>query len=165
MSRAFVKEDAEADAKLVLPDKPISSNPNYVTPRGSDQLQRARREVTDELLGLAGNDSGDGKQRKAQLERDLRYLEARLESAILVEPATRSPDAVRFGATVTALDEDGVERRLTIVGEDQADVGHGLISWVSPLAKALHGAHVGDVVTWARPAGELELEVVKIEYL
>lgn len=164
MSRAFVKEDAEADAKIVLPDKPISSHPNYVTPRGLRQLQRFHRDATLELEQLAGDRSGDARQRKAQLERDIRYLKARIESAIPVEPEA-STAAVRFGATVTVLDEEDVERRLTIVGEDEVDIGRGQISWVSPLARALQGATVGDVVTWVRPAGELELEVTKIEYL
>jgi len=165
MSRAFVKEDAEADAKVVLPGKPISPHPNYVTPGGLRQLQQAHRDALGELERLAGDQSGDGKQRKAQLERDIRYLKARLESAIPVEPEAPSPVVVRFGATVTVVDEEAVERRLTIVGEDETNIGGGQISWVSPLAKALQGATIGDVVAWPRPAGEIELEVVKIEYL
>jgi transcription elongation factor GreB len=165
VSRAFVKEDAEADAKVVLPDKPISSHPNYVTPHGLGQLQQGHRDAIAELEDLAGDQSGDGKQRKAQLERDIRYLKARIESAIPVEPGNQPTGVVRFGATVTTVDEEDVERRLTIVGEDEADIGSGQISWVSPLARALQGATVGDVVAWNRPAGELELEVLEIEYL
>jgi transcription elongation GreA/GreB family factor len=71
---------------------------------------------------------------------------------------------VCFGATVALLDED--ERRLgyTIVGEDEADAEHGKVSWISPLARALMDARVGDMVTWRRPSGDAELEIVAITY-
>ena len=165
MSRAFVKEDASADAKIVLPDKPISSHPNYVTKPGLQLLRNAHREAEDELYRLANDDSGDAKQKKSQLERDLRYLKARLESAKVVDTEDGSLHVVRFGATVTVRDEENIERVLSIVGEDEAAISRGFVSWVSPLARSLQGAHAGDVVVWQRPVGEMELEVLKIEYL
>jgi len=73
-------------------------------------------------------------------------------------------DRVGFGATVDLVDEDGARYRYRIVGEDEADPEQGLVSWVSPLARALEGARVGDSVIWKRPAGDLEVEVLAIDY-
>ena len=88
----------------------------------------------------------------------------RVESAILKRPETQPEDEISFGATVTVADEEDVEHIFRIVGEDEADAAHGLVSYVSPLAKALIGAEVGDVVKWRRPVGDLELEVISFRY-
>ncbi len=71
---------------------------------------------------------------------------------------------MRFGARVTVADEAGGARAFIIVGEDEADAAAGKVSWLSPLARALTGGHVGDAVTWRRPAGDLELEITAIDY-
>ena len=94
----------------------------------------------------------------------MRYFSQRLESAIVVDPSKEPQDEVHFGATVKAVDEDGNAHRFTIVGEDEADVATGKVSWMSPVAKAMIGARVGDTVKWRRPAGEVELEVQEIRY-
>ena len=65
---------------------------------------------------------------------------------------------------VRCLKQEGIRRVFTIVGEDEADTEGGKVSWVSPLAGALRGARLGDSVTWKRPSGDLELEIVSIEY-
>jgi transcription elongation GreA/GreB family factor len=88
----------------------------------------------------------------------MRYFSQRLESAILVDPSKEPQDEVHFGATVKALEGDGRAHSFTIVGEDEADVASGKVSWMSPVAKAMIGARVGDTVKWRRPAGEVELE-------
>jgi len=95
----------------------------------------------------------------------LRYFEARLEQAILVDPTNQPADTALFGATVTVEDEEGESRSFTIVGEDEADIAASKVSWVSPLAKALIGHKVGDNVTWMRPAGNQVLEITAINYL
>ena len=102
--------------------------------------------------------------RHAAVARDLRYFQARLESAIVVDVANEPDDEVHFGATVKTEDENGETHVFTIVGEDEADVAKGKVSWRSPLAKALIGAKAGDTVTWNRPAGALALEVLEIRY-
>jgi transcription elongation GreA/GreB family factor len=71
---------------------------------------------------------------------------------------------VAFGASVEAVDQHEHHHRYRIVGEDQADPEHGLVSWVSPLARALEGARAGDIVDWKRPAGDLQIEVLSIDY-
>jgi transcription elongation GreA/GreB family factor len=98
----------------------------------------------------------------ALVQRDLRYYEERLRRAVPVAPGSGSPDRVRFGTIVDVCDESGVLDTVTIVGEDEADAALGRISWVSPLAKALLNAELGDVVRWRRPAGPQELEIVAI---
>jgi transcription elongation GreA/GreB family factor len=119
-------------------------------------------ELLARKLALAGQEDLSSKQQIKYVERDLRYWKERIERAVLVDPETQPEDRVHFGATVEGSDEEGAVLQFTIVGEDEADVARGKISWVSPLARALLNARVGDVVTWRRPAGDKELEVVSI---
>ena len=165
MSRAFIKEDDQRNAGDELPERAQSPHPNYVTARGFADLKRevealtAQRETTAlgaEKLSMEGN--------LARIDRNLRYAKARITCAILVDPAVQPADAVAFGATVRVREASGEARVFSIVGEDEADAERGKASWVSPLARALRGAQVGDSVTWKRPSGDLELEVVSIEY-
>lgn len=161
MSRAFVKEDGPDTEPL--PDLPLSPHPNFVTPRGLAALRDRLAATQADLARLkARPDRLDLLPEKAA-ERDIRYLEARLASAIPVDPAAQPRDEVAFGARVTVLDEDGTEAVYEIVGEDEADAGAGRIAPQSPLARALMGARVGDSVEWRRRSGTLELEVIAIE--
>ncbi|NNG61817.1 transcription elongation factor GreAB, partial [Pseudomonas fragi] len=101
-------------------------------------------------------------QRLAEIERDLRYYSQRLQSAHVVAPAT-STQKVQIGSWVTFAEESGNEQRVQLVGEDQADAGQGLINWGSPLGRALLGAQLGDEVLWFRPAGDLQVEIIRID--
>ncbi len=163
MSRAFVK-DADESVGERLPDIPLSEHPNYVTPHGLVQLRArliAKRERREALRADA--DALPQQSELAAVERDLRWLNARVGSAIEVDLSQQPRDRVAFGALVT-VDSDEGEARYRIVGEDEADVEHGLVSYVSPLACALIGARIGDEVVWQRPAGDVAVEVVAIEY-
>ncbi|BBA34585.1 transcription elongation factor [Methylocaldum marinum] len=162
MSRAFVKEPDGEEIGGGLPERPRSSYTNYVTPQGLAQLQSRVRELSSERDALDGNDDLGARQQLKQVERDLHYYEERVQSAVVVQPDAQADDKVRFGSTVEVLDSDGQSLRFTIVGEDEADASHEKISWMSPLARALLEAQVGDVVTWKRPVGDKELEVVAI---
>jgi transcription elongation GreA/GreB family factor len=162
MSRAFVNEDnaaAQADQPV---ERQVSSQPNYVTPDGLRQLQ----DKVAELQALHSAQSALGEQadqqRLADLQRDLRYYHQRLQSAQVVPPAT-STDKVQIGSWVTYADEQGTERRVQLVGEDQAVAAQGLINWSSPLGRALLGAQLNDEVLWQRPAGDQLIEVIRIE--
>lgn len=164
MSRGFVKEDDLEHAGTDVPERPISANPNYVTANGYTQLQRQAEALEATRLQLKTNkEDASAQQKLAVVERDLRYFSARLESAILTTP-NKNAQQVLFGATVQVEDEDGKLHRFTIVGEDEADIHLNKVSWVSPLAKALIGNKVGDVVTWPRPAGNTTLEIISIHY-
>ncbi len=113
---------------------------------------------------LAGSDDLVERSKLAHVERDLRYIEGRLYHAELVEPEDQPEGAIAFGAAVKVADEAGKKHTYRIVGEDEADFDAGKVSWVSPLARALDGAAIGDIVTWKRPAGDIELEVLAISY-
>lgn len=165
MSRGFVKEDDLEHAGTDLPERPVSSHPNYVTPSGLKELESNATALDKERASLIRQkDDESAKQRLAVIDRDLRYLSTRLEQAILVEPAKQDKSTILFGAIVEVEDEHGKLLQFHIVGEDEADIAKHKVSYVSPIAKALIGRRVGDVVTWQRPAGVIELEVIKINY-
>ena len=165
MSRAFVSESDTDAAADTLPELPQSPHPNYVTRRGQQLLEERLTAAQEEHRRLAAEPDDPAKDlRLAHVARDIRYLEARLERAIPVDPAQQPKDEIAFGAEVSVRDAQGAHHRFTIVGEDEADAEHGKVSWVSPLARALTGAGVGDVVLWRRPAGEVELEIEAIRY-
>ncbi|MFD0325557.1 GreA/GreB family elongation factor [Lysobacter gummosus] len=160
MSRAFVKEGDGDENTGDLPELPISEHPNYVTPRGMALL----RSRLDDAARRVGALDADARLERAHIEREMRWLQARILGAITIAPERQPADRVAFGARVELVDDDGHEYRYRVVGEDEADPEHGLISWVSPLARALHGARVGDIALWKRPAGDLNVEVLAIEY-
>jgi transcription elongation factor GreB len=105
-----------------------------------------------------------GKKRLREIDRRMRYLTKRLESAVLVDPKTRESDKAFFGATVEVEDEEGARTVYQIVGEDESDGKTGRISWRSPVGRALLGKSAGDVIVVRRPAGEIELELISIRY-
>ncbi len=165
MSRAFLNEDKFEQAGDELVERPVSPHPNYVTPRGfrllreeADRLETLRKQLA------ARKDDPFAAQQKAEVERDLRYYAARVESAIVVDPAAQPANEVRFGAIVGVEDESGDAHQFAIVGEDEADIANNRVSWVSPLSRALIGARIGEVVRWRRPAGDMELEITTIDY-
>ncbi|HVR82243.1 MAG TPA: GreA/GreB family elongation factor [Luteimonas sp.] len=160
MSRAFVKE-TDGDFPDDLPELPISEHPNHVTAQGVVQL-RERLSAAQSRLAAVASDALGARLERAMIERELRWLQARIASALVVAPVA-AHDRVGFGATVDVIDDHGHTHRYRIVGEDEADPERGLVSWVSPLARALNGARVGDSVMWKRPIGDLAVEIVAIE--
>ena len=154
--------------------------PNYLTPDGAkklaDELQNLlsveRPRIVKEVAEAAAQ--GDrsenaeyiyGKKRMREIDRRIRFLTKRLESAEVVrQDEVRQNDAVRFGASVEVVDENGKVSRYQIVGPDEADPGQGRISFKSPLGSSLMKRRVGDVITVQRPAGEIELEIKSIAY-
>ena len=165
MSRGFVKEDDLELAGTDLPERPISEHPNYVTPTGLAQLE-AQVEILSAKHSTLSPQKEDPiiSQQLAVIERDLRYFEARLEQAILVEANQESPITAVFGTSVVVEDEDGEQHTFQIVGEDEADVSANKVSYVSPLARALISHKVGETVNWVRPAGNTTLEIIEIKY-
>ena len=166
MSRAFVNEERfEQAGGADLLERPISPHPNYVTPTGALELQTLEESLVAQIESLKNSaDDTFGKDKIAEIERDLRYVRVRLDSAILVDPKTQSHETVLFGATVEVEDGEGVRHAFHIVGEDEADANLNKVSWVSPLAKSLIGQKIGDTVTWLRPVGDITLEILDIHY-
>jgi len=153
---------------------------NPITPAGFaalraeyDRLFAVERPAVVEIVSwAAGNgdrsENGDyiyGRQKLRAIDRELGRLSRKMKAAKVIDPA-QQPDRSRvfFGASVTIADEDDQQRTVTIVGDDEADAGKGLIGWNSPLARVLRGASVGDLRTVILPAGAKEWEVVEITY-
>ena len=160
MSKAFTKEDSAPDEIVVARRAPLPQGvPNYVTPRGLELLREERQALESARAGLRG--AADGTARLAALGARIVELEQRIASAQCVEPSPSS--VVRFGSSVTLLDESERQQRYQIVGVDEADPGQGKVAFLSPLARALLGARVGDNVRIDKPGGSEDLEVLAIE--
>jgi transcription elongation factor GreB len=124
---------------------------------------RELQERHEHVKRRSDEDSG-AKQAMREIDRDLRYVNAQLERAVVVDPAQQPRDEVHFGASVKIEDEEGTVQEFALVGDDEADVSAGKISWASPLARALMNGKVGDTVAWRRPAGETQIEILTIRY-
>jgi len=179
MSRAFVKENDLEHAGIDIPERPLSDAPNYVTPRGLsllnhsiDDLEKEREALITkkddpmvrQKIAMIERDMRYVRQKIAVIERDMRYFAARIESAILTNPKEKDPTHVLFGAKVTVEDEEGTLLIFEIVGEDEANIHEGRVSYLSPLASALLGGAVGDEVVWEKPVGNSYLTIQKISY-
>jgi transcription elongation factor GreB len=153
---------------------------NYITPAGYARLKselqqlldKERPELVKVIAWAASNgdrsENADyiyGKRRLREIDRRIRFLTKRLEIAEVIDPARRGIEQVFFGATVTYRDRRGVERTISIVGQDEVDTPRGRISWISPVARALTKARVSDLVRLRTPAGVDELEVVAVHYI
>lgn len=157
MSKAFTSEETAEAAAVVRPRAPLPEGvPNYVTERGLGLLR-------DELAALLAERAAEGTPQAAALAQRRDELEQRIASAELVPPPSQASAVVRFGATVTIEGRDGA-RRYRIVGVDEADPASGRIAFTSPLARALLGRSVGDLVRLHAPRGEQELEIAAVEY-
>jgi transcription elongation GreA/GreB family factor len=150
MSRAFVKEQ-DVDTAEHLPDRPVSEHPNLVTDNGKAEIDTALAEAR---VAYAAAQVSSDRALIAAAAREIRYWSARRASTRLV-PVSGDTSEVRFGATVTIVRDDGREQTFRIVGEDEADPGKGSISYVSPLAKAMLGKTVGDVITTGKDEAEI----------
>ncbi len=154
--------------------------PNYITPAGYSALKAEydalfageRPKLVETIAWAAGNgdrsENGDyiyGRKRLREIDRRLGWLSRRMKAAKVIDPS-RQEDRSRiwFGATTTIADEDDNHRTLTLVGDDEADAGKGLVGWNAPLARALRGAAIGDLRRVTLPAGEKEYEVMEISY-
>ncbi|KXB30007.1 transcription elongation factor GreB [Dechloromonas denitrificans] len=181
MNKAFVREsdgddEEELEASLKLP----SGTRNYITPGGHARLKselehlvkRERPHVVEIVAWAASNgdrsENGDyiyGKRRLREIDRRIRFLTKRLDIAEIVDPLRQGDnDQVFFGARVTVADVDGAENTYTIVGVDEADVGRGRISWISPLARALIKSREGDSVRFQSPLGIREIDIIEVIY-
>ena len=105
------------------------------------------------------------KEKQALIEGKISYLEGALSTAEIIDPAKIAGDTVKFGATVTYVDvETDEEKTYQIVGKEEADLEHGLISFESPIARALIGKKVGDEFSVSSPKGTRDFELLSIEY-
>jgi transcription elongation GreA/GreB family factor len=153
MSKAFTKEAEGGEVYDDLPDRPVAPY-NLVTPKG---LAMIEAELARLHIDHAQAQEADDRPRLAKVNRDLRYWTSRRATAQVVEPPSDAAE-VRFGSTVTIEREDGRRQTYRIVGEDEAEPSLGTLSYVSPVAQALMGKQVGDIVQ----AGAAEATILKI---
>src|SRR5215469_15489741 len=151
MSRAFVREDDQVQPEAP-PELKVSNLPNWVTPRGLQMID-AKLEALETALA-----AGPEEAEEAWIRRDQRYWTHQRASAQLAPPLPEHPESVAFGARVTIAKGEGPQETLDIVGEDEADPAAGKVSWASPLARALMGAEVGDVVELGDRDPPVEIE-------
>jgi transcription elongation factor GreB len=182
MNKAFVKESDNEDEEetLALAHAIPPGSKNYITPAGHKAIKEEllqlidvdRPEVVRVVHWAASNgdrsENGDyiyGKRRLREIDRRIRFLTKRLDSAFIVDPSIHhGNDQVFFGATVSYMNKAGEEHTVTIVGIDELDPLHGRISWVSPVARALTKAREGDTVMLQTPQGMDELEILGVDY-
>jgi len=180
MSKAFTREpDGDDEDAGGLPALPQGVR-NYLTPQGYRQLRSellnlldAERPKIVEVVSWAAkngdrSENGDylyGKKRLREIDRRIRFLTKRLDIAEVADPsAHHGSDQVFFGATVTYANQRGEERTITIKGVDEADNLSGEVSWISPIARALLKARVGDEVQLMTPGGPERIEVIEVRY-
>lgn len=158
----------------------MNKEKNYITPRGFKRLQDElhqltrieRPEVTKTVAWAASNgdrsENADyiyGKKRMREIDKRVRFLTARIELAVVVDPESVKSNKVQFGATVTISDEDdGEEKTVSIVGVDEIATSKNQISWRSPLGSSLIGKQVGDTILLKIPAGTKSYEIIEIVY-
>ncbi len=180
MNKAFTKEPEEADDEDPASPAPVSSGKNYMSPQGYARLRHELLELIDverpkvvEVVHWAASngdrsENGDylyGKKRLREIDRRIRFLTKRLEIAEVTNPSVHfGNQQIFFGATVTYAAIDGTERTVTILGIDEAVSSQGEVSWVSPIARTLLKARLGDSLTLATPLGAVEIEVTAVRY-
>ncbi len=180
MSKAFTRESDQDDDDDLPAAAAVPAGKNYITRAGYDRLRAELFQLIDEerpriveiVHWAASNgdrsENGDylyGKKRLREIDRRIRFLTKRLEIAEVVDASLHhGRDQVFFGATVTYADSKGAETTVTVLGVDEADSAQGQISWVSPIARALLKARVGDVVRLMVPGGVQELEILSVTY-
>lgn len=158
----------------------MSNSPNYITPRGLQKLKDELKKLLHEERPLVvktvtwaaslgdRSENADyqyGKRRLREIDRRIHFLQKRIEAAHVVDPLQQNSEQIKFAATVILEDEEGQRVTYQIVGQDETDPVSGRISWDSPVAKALMNRRVGDLVTVQRPKGDIEFEVVGIQYI
>lgn len=181
MSKAFTREtDTDHDEDDLPAAEAVPGGRNYMTRAGYERMRAElfaliddeRPRIVEVVHWAASNgdrsENGDylyGKKRLREIDRRIRFLTRRLEIAEVVDSSQHhGSDQVFFGATVAYEDSAGLETTVTILGVDEADSAQGQISWVSPVARALLKARVGDVVRLVVPGGEQELEILSVSY-
>ena len=179
MSKAFTKDTSDApEEELEAPPALPAGGKNYISPQGYARLKAELRELVEverpevvkTVTWAASNgdrsENGDylyGKKRLREIDRRVRFIIKHLESAEVVQSSGRDTDQVFFGARVRIKSKDAI-REIQILGVDEVDPPRGIVSWISPIAKALIKAREGDTVNLRTPAGEERLEILEVRY-
>ena len=168
MSKAFTRESDDAPEMPVRPRRPSPlplGAKNYITAGGAQGLREELNRLLDIEQPRLVDSKDDQAKRQLQAVNDrIEHLQQSLHSAVVVTPPSMPDDQVRFGATVTVRNQRGEESRYRIVGVDETDIDRDWVSWLSPIAKALLNARLGERVRIKLPGGEEQLEIVGVVY-
>jgi transcription elongation factor GreB len=163
MSKAFTRESDD------VPDPPPTARPfsvpggkNYLTPAGAQRLQAELERLIQ--TPPAATASEESKREQQLTQQRISYLQQSLAAAIVVPPPAPPWEQVVFGATVALHDRAGETTQYRIVGVDETDLDRNWISWLSPIARALQKARVGQQIKFRTPAGEQQWEIIGINY-
>jgi transcription elongation factor GreB len=182
VSRAFIQESDDSFYEDDIPETKIplpTGVKNYMTPSGAELLKselvelktvgrpRLAAELSRQVSGSIPSQKVDisaERRRLREIDRRINYLSQMVDRLEIVDPERQDPERVLFGASVTVLEGSAKKQTYRIVGIDESDPAKGKVSWISPVAKALISARVGDVVTLKRPGSTSKLKILKIEY-
>lgn len=165
MSKAFTREDDDSMEDAALPRAVTlpSGTSNRMTADGAERLRKEMAALAEQKARLAESEEGEiGRDELRRVTARIQALSQRLADAEVVAIPDGQCDEVRFGMCVTIRDADGAEDEYRIVGVDEVDFEAGWISWLSPLARAVMGRKVGDVVQFQAPGGEKQLHIIAI---
>jgi transcription elongation factor GreB len=171
MSKAFTRESDDVPEQPAPPRTAISVPPgvkNYLTPGGAQRLQEELASLLHverpSLLASSADNHSNSRHQLQILDQRILHLQQSLQSAVIVPPPAPPWERVRFGATVTVHDSRGTEARYRIVGMDETDLEQNCVSFRSPIAKALLNAQLRQCIRFQAPAGEEELQIIRITY-
>ncbi|MBZ9729009.1 GreA/GreB family elongation factor [Salegentibacter sp. JZCK2] len=164
MSRGFVKEDDQEEAPMIPPRAALpAGETNYVTPNGLKELKDEEEELIEERANLDKENDTERRRAQAVIDGNLKLLRERINTARTLDPKDQPENEVRFGALVE-INQKGNIQKFQIVGVDEADVKRQKIAFVAPIAKALSGKKVGDIVEFKLGEETRKLEILKITY-
>ena len=166
MSRGFVKEDDQEEAPIIPPRAALPEGvTNYVTPEGKKLLEDEKTTIEEQIHNLSETDERERRRALAVLDGTLNLLKERLTSARILDPKEQPEDTIRFGAKVSYIMQRNPRLlHFTIVGVDEADVQKQKIAFIAPIAKAVTGKKVGDIVEFQLGTESRRLEIKGIEY-
>ncbi len=164
MSRGFVKEDDQEEAPLIPARAALpAGETNYVTPNGLKELREEEEELVEERANLDKENETERRRAQAVIDGNLKLLRERISTARILDPKDQPEDEVRFGALVE-LKQNGNNQKFQIVGVDEADVKKKKIAFVAPIAKAVTGKKVGEIVEFKLGEEARKIEILKINY-
>lgn len=166
MSRGFVKEEDQEEAPMIPPRAALPEGvTNYVTPEGLELLHKEKKELEEERVSIKIKDEAESRRAKAVVDGKLKLLNDRIASARVLDPQTQAKDEVRFGAKVKFKHtESGQVQEFRIVGVDEANVNEKKIAFIAPIARAVTGKKIGEIVPFNLGAETRNLEILEITY-
>lgn len=166
MSRGFVKEEDQEEAPIIPPRAALPDGvTNYVTPHGFELLQEEKKDLERQRTSIKIKDEAESRRAKSVIDGKLKLLNDRIATARILNPKSQAKDEVRFGARVKLKQmESGTVQQFAIVGVDEADVKKNKIAFIAPIARAVTGKKIGEIVEFTLGPETRNLEILEISY-